>query len=250
MTSASDQIRAALISQGGGFLANPVLEARVTCAICAGPVSSFVHCMKCNAAIGADGAADLIGSTTYAKPEHQTGYMMYGYKAAAPQEQHQQVVRLILADALMSHRACAETLVGAPITGWTTVPSLTKRREAHPLRDMARPFMAGTAEISVSASDSPRTPRSITPENFRVASQVAGGHVMVVDDTWTTGSQAQSVAVQLRRAGSDYVTIYTVARWLDPNWGPTQTFLAARRAMRPRPRFDASMCPFTHGDCP
>lgn len=53
-------------------------------------------------------------------------------------------------------------------------------------------------------------------------SEVRGRHVLLVEDTWTTGGNAQSAALTLRHGGAASVTIVALARWLkleEPNWG-------------------------------
>ena len=250
--AAPQKLRDAIMSQAGGFLANPVRVNSVTCEVCAAPIESrYTHCARCQKAIW-DGhqLADLVGSTTYAKRAHQTGTIMHGYNSNPPQRQHQVVVQLLLADALTTHRECAEKIVDETITRWASVPSLTKERSWHPLRDLVRPVMVSTPQTLVRAAERWSDPRAVTPSNFIVEKGVDGEHVLLIDDTWTTGGQAQSVAVSLKDAGASHVTIYTVARWLDDTWPPTKDFLAARRAMNPRPRFDPTICPFTHSACP
>ena len=245
--SVSEQLRDALMREAGGFLANPIRQPNVTCEVCAAPIDDqYSVCAACiSASRGAYGheLADLVGSSTYAKPQHQTGYMMHGYKATSPQQQHQTVVQLLLADALLTHRECAEALGGVPISAWASVPSLTKKRTSHPLRGLVTPMLTGTPEIEITATEKWTTQRQVTPTNFTIDAQPDGEHVLVVDDTWTTGAQSQSVAAGLKAAGASRVTIYTVARWLDENWPPTKAFLAARKKMVPKPKFDANVCP-------
>lgn len=51
-------------------------------------------------------------------------------------------------------------------------------------------------------------------------------HVLLIEDTWTSGGNAQSAALALRRAGAASVTILALARWLNPEEPPTSTFVA------------------------
>lgn len=67
-----------------------------------------------------------------------------------------------------------------------------------------------------------------------------GRHVLVVDDTWATGSRAQSAALALKSAGAEAVTVLVLARWLNPQDGtPTARFL--RRAWPES--YDPRLCP-------
>ena len=47
---------------------------------------------------------------------------------------------------------------------------------------------------------------------------VKGRHVLLIDDSWTTGNSIQSAAVALKRAGADYVTVYCIARIINSSY--------------------------------
>lgn len=66
-----------------------------------------------------------------------------------------------------------------------------------------------------------------------------------MDDTWTTGSKAQSAALAVRTAGARYVTLLCVARWCKHDWDDHRALLD--RFTDP---YDAAMCPVTGGPCP
>lgn len=51
---------------------------------------------------------------------------------------------------------------------------------------------------------------------------------MLIEDTWTSGSNAQSAALALRRAGAATVTIVALARWLAPEDSSTGDFVTQR----------------------
>ncbi|HZK47997.1 MAG TPA: hypothetical protein VFD74_00120, partial [Thermoleophilia bacterium] len=90
-------------------------------------------------------------------------------------------------------------------------------------------------------------PRSLRPENFAVtAGQRVPDHVLVIDDSWVSGGHAQSVASALKSSGVADVSIFTVARVLDPQWSPNADFIKERL----RGVFDPRICPWTGGDCP
>jgi predicted amidophosphoribosyltransferase len=256
MTSQRDiavsQVRDAIVSQGGGFLRNVVREPLVTCATCGTPVDGFAYCYGCKTIRDyGEPIADIVGSVTYAVKGLQSGHVMHGYKATPHQEEHRQIVQLMAADSLLSHVECASRLVGAPVTSWATVPSLTTSRGAveHPIHMAVAPFLPWLPEAQVLKSPSAKNPRSFRPENFDVQSDLEGDHLLVIDDTWTSGSQAQSVAVAARRDGAEHVTILTVARWLDLNWQPTRDFVKARLAPKGND-FRPGVCPFTGAACP
>ncbi len=72
-------------------------------------------------------------------------------------------------------------------------------------------------------------------------------HVVVIDDSWVSGASAQSVAVALKQAGVEQVSILSVARVLSPHWAPNLPFL---RSALPQLPYDWTICPWTLGDCP
>jgi hypoxanthine-guanine phosphoribosyltransferase len=53
-------------------------------------------------------------------------------------------------------------------------------------------------------------------------------HVLLVEDTWTSGGNAQSAALTLRRGGAASVTIVALARWLKPEESPIGAFVTSR----------------------
>ena len=59
--------------------------------------------------------------------------------------------------------------------------------------------------------------RVLDPQLFCVDSDQVSGHVVIVEDSWVTGANAQSAAIALHQAGADYVTILSVARLLYEN---------------------------------
>jgi orotate phosphoribosyltransferase len=71
-------------------------------------------------------------------------------------------------------------------------------------------------------------------------------HVMILDDTWTTGSRTQSAALALRRYGARYVTVMVISRYLRPRFDNNAEFITARL----RPDYSPDICPVTGGDCP
>lgn len=245
-------IRRQIVNQAGGFLASPERVEKVTCAVCAAPVDGYTVCRQCSKArsVFPGEVANLVGAVTYARTSHQTGHIMHGYKAPAPQQQHVTTVQLLVLDAVLNHLQCASKMIGRPVSCWTSIPSLSSGRLVHPLAGMVRPFVPLLLEASVVAAPDHRDERTVRPENFVVQNDLRGHHVLVVDDTWTSGAQAQSVAVATRRAGGAAVTILVMARWLDTNWPPTKAYMSSRKTRRPGPNFDVLQCPFALGPCP
>jgi adenine/guanine phosphoribosyltransferase-like PRPP-binding protein len=75
---------------------------------------------------------------------------------------------------------------------------------------------------------------------------LTGQHILIVDDTWTSGSRAQSAALAVRRAGAHRVGVLVVGRWLDPDYAGTAPFLKALCSYD----FDPRRGPVTGNSCP
>lgn len=84
----------------------------------------------------------------------------------------------------------------------------------------------------------------LKPSAYKVARFVVeGSSVLVLDDTWTSGSSTASVAAALRAAGARQVTVLTLGRQLkaDGTWGSTQAICADRRGEKWR-RDECVLC--------
>jgi orotate phosphoribosyltransferase len=79
-----------------------------------------------------------------------------------------------------------------------------------------------------------------------VQTRFDGKHVLILDDTWTTGSRTQSAALLLRQLGARHVSVMAVARWIEPTWSKNQTFLKQHLVAD----FDPRRCPVTGTVCP
>ena len=91
--------------------------------------------------------------------------------------------------------------------------------------------------------------RNVRRDRFAVDSRhterVRDQHVLLVDDTWTSGSKAQSAALAVRSAGASSVSLLVVARWCRHDWPDHRPVLD--RFTDP---YDTAVCPVSGGDCP
>lgn len=242
----AERLKRVLASKAGGYLRNPVREERVTCAVCATPVDGYTHCFRCSGHRQTAGVADLVAPLTYAIAGRQSGYVMRGYKARPPVEEHHAVVAMLLIVAITEHADCAARLVQAPITHWSIVPSLPAQAEKHPLSGIVAGAARGQ-EVALTAHPAPRDPRALDADHFRAPDRLpANSHVLLVDDTWTGGGHAQSAALALRAAGAERVSVMVAARWLRLDFGDNATFFKERCA----DDFDPGRCPWTGNGCP
>ncbi len=245
-----------LLLQGlaGTYLRNP-RRTDGGCARCAGATNpGFAECFQCGRIYG-DRSPDLAGFMTYAADGTQAGHLMYGYKARAPLPEHRLVVTLLLQRALVSHAACPERIIGRPITHWTTVPSTKNRPGPHPLRDLVGIFRSEPELVLHHVAGVATQRKQIVPNLFRTARRVPpGSHVLVVDDTWTSGGIVLSAVDVVRAAGASAVTVLCTARWLGfdfmrrPSTGYPGHDL--RSQLLRQHVYDLARCPYTGGRCP
>jgi len=93
-----------------------------------------------------------------------------------------------------------------------------------------------------------RCDRVMSGDKFTVqpAGAVTDRHVLVLDNVWTTGSNAQSAALTLRRAGAAAVSVLLmIGRWLS-----SRNAVSARFIDELQGDYDPLVCPVTGGRCP
>lgn len=190
-------------------------------------------------------AADRVGVMIYAEEWESQAYKVVDtYKGDRPGVEQVRVMSSLVALGLRGHARCAMRLSGRVSVGWAVVPSSKGRTH---LSDIVRPMtLRPEAEVGVRVADA-FVGRTFRPDNFVVdMSRQLPEHVIVFDDSWVTGSNAQSVASALKRVGVQEVSVMVVARVLKPGYRPTKQFLETN----PKVPFDPAICPWTGGSCP
>jgi phosphoribosylpyrophosphate synthetase len=250
---------AQLYSKVGGFFTNTTRD-RGHCQVCTGPATVEL-CPKCSAhqTEYASRLADLVVPLAYVKghmkPIHQSEHHVFRYKSSRqPSLENRQDLQLMIHTASRLHGACIARVVGR----WealTFVPSASRPGICHPVVELAKQVVSSASnikkilldngpDISTEPTRWPLTTRFEVADKWR--KQVAGKHVLVVDDTWVSGGKSQSAAIALKDAGARAVTILCVARWLSQNYDEDH-----RRMIKElTDPYDATMCPVTGGACP
>ena len=229
---------------------NAVCDSTSTCGVCTAPVRGYNLCWQCAAHQRIAGTADVVAPLTYAIGGTESAATLSAYKnhpARAERERRSRVVAELLMSAISLHEDCFGATVGVAISARVVVPSLTYRPDDHPLTSIVR---------SVGLMDDPvllpgpqaGCDRRVREGKFAVsaAASVAGHHVLVIDDVWTTGSNAQSAALALRSSGAAAVSVLVIGRWLNPRNTLTQSFIKNRLGRA----YDRHVCPVTGGVCP
>jgi len=241
-----------LVGRAGGYLRNPIREARVTCRVCTTPVDGFDRCFVCQSAYGAtSGLADLVMPLTYGVGGAQSGFLLRAYKDnpdARVRRQQGLVINWLLYLAILVHEECIGRRVGRAVDRRLSVPSGRGRGGVHPFEVITRQMNATRDSPRLVASQPDTGERVVSADRFTLASgaELAGKHVLILDDTWTTGANAQSAVLAARRAGAAAVSVMVLGRWLRPEFGHNAQFIKTRLARD----YDPWICPVTGADCP
>ncbi|MGW0046139.1 phosphoribosyltransferase [Nocardia cyriacigeorgica] len=253
MSSPIEEQARILVATAGGYLRNTIREPGVTCRVCTTPVfDGFSTCWKCGQGRKEMGWADIVVPLSYAINGQQSGTMMRHYKdngSSAVRAQHSAVVRRLLYVGLAQHQECIENAVGQVVHRRVAIPSSAGRSGLHPFVAIAQGMRAVAGSPQLVPGGVAVGARDVTASRFAVipaGTRFDGEHVMVLDDTWTTGSRTQSAAVLLRQLGAVHISVVTVARWIDPNWKDNAKFIRDRLVAD----FDPKRCPITGMACP
>jgi hypothetical protein len=244
------QMRRSLLHAAGGYLRNVIREPKITCRVCAGAVHGFDRCWRCEQARRIAGVADVVAPLTYAIVGTPSATLVRDYKnhpARKVRESHGALINWLVGLGITRHERCIGAAAGSPISLRVVIPSLTNRPGAHPLAEIAR-TLGVLGEARLVATPTALCDRVVRADKFMLTpgSGVEGRHVLVLDDMWTTGSNAQSAALALRRAGAAAVSVMVVGRWLNPSYGRTGEFIKTRLQRD----YDPDMCPVTGASCP
>lgn len=234
------EIGRALKADAGTYLHSTVRESGVTCSVCSAPVDGYARCIPCNGHAGSGlTLADRVGSLIYAvEPDSQAYRVVRNYKAALSGASLRDTMRALLALGLRGHFSCAAKLSGLATHGWAVVPSTRARTALHDL--VVGLSQRGDAEVPVRFVGMAGS-RELRPAEWQIDTAVPiPEHVVLVDDSWVTGAHAQAVACALKSAGIRQVSIFTVARVLDPRWSANENFIRTRLAVS---GFDSLRCP-------
>jgi len=177
--------------------------------------------------------------------------VLRGYKDDAEpsaRARYARIVSRLLYLGITLHERCIERQAGQPVDVRLAIPSLMDRPGPHPFVTIALSMNA----VGLSPTLAPRfaaiRDHSISAHRFRLTPDVnlARRHVLLLDDTWTSGASAHSAALTLRRAGAQRVSVMVIGRWLTPGYARNARFIEGR-LQNP---YDPRVCPVIGGECP
>ena len=139
------------------------------------------------------------------------------------------------------HESCLARRAGvATFDIVTTVPSSDQARDArHPLPDIVGRLVRPTAdryERLLNRSDVSVEPRTVNIRKYKHTRPLTTENVLLIDDTWTTGANAQSAALALKAAGAGKVGVVVIGRHIREDYGDNAKRLKAL------PRFSWERC--------
>jgi hypothetical protein len=230
------------------FLRNVVREPTRTCRVCTAPVGGYALCWRCRDHQRVSGLADLVVPLAYAIDGTESAVVVRNYKnhpARLERERSCSIIREVLRQGMSLHERCIGAVVGQPVSARVVIPSLTSRLGTHPMMSIAE-SLGLVGDVVLKPAFDVRCDRVVDAEKFVVDGAVTGRHLLVLDDVWTTGSNAQSAALTLRRAGAAGIGVMVIARWL------TRRHPLSAKFIREQPPHDYNpqICPVTGHRCP
>ncbi|MGA2928055.1 MAG: hypothetical protein ABSG43_19080 [Solirubrobacteraceae bacterium] len=203
------------------FMLGPRLGPDV-CATCFNFTRGYDRCYAC---AHGDTWLDVVAPISYSIGREQLHHALAGYKRLTGEIARRLQVELaaVLWRFLAGHEACVAGAAGAQaFTLVTTVPSGARQRDdGHPLRRIVSELVAPTRarhERVLRRSAVELSARKPSASRYQATRSFNGEPVLLIDDTWTTGANAQSAAAALKAAGSGPVAAVVIGRHLNREW--------------------------------
>jgi adenine/guanine phosphoribosyltransferase-like PRPP-binding protein len=216
------------------------------CRICHGcPNTGFSTCWSCSTVRSqVSRPCDLVVPISLYEITSQLHHVLLHYKSDRYPHLHDQFgaqVVSLLSQFLTMHGECIVEAAGKEWDVITTVPSSGARDVLHPLvtainrvralSDQYVPLLRrGEATIDhLTASD----------DGYELLTPLRGERILLIDDTFTSGSRVQSAASRLALGGGDVVGVVAIGRVIKPQFSPTVSQYWERQRS----------APFTFGTC-
>jgi hypothetical protein len=221
------------------LLCAPQPAAAGLCLTCRGPAApGSRRCFQCgqHEQRAPGSLADVVVPVAYAGKGGGHARHLWLYKSGSPGAAAAgAVLRALLLTFLRDHGPCVWQRAGfAAPSHLAVVPSGRGRPGEHPLRALlGRCLRLPWAELAARPGAGGPV-RELDPARF-TARHLAGAEVALLDDTWTSGSSAQSAVLSLRQAGARAVAVVVLGRHLSagPDWRPASAFCPGVMPFRP-----------------
>jgi predicted amidophosphoribosyltransferase len=209
------------------------------CGTCFNLTDGYWRCYACT---HNESSLDAVAPISYSPGHEQLHHVLASYKRLS-----EDVARRFAADLaailwrfLAGHEACVAKAAGVPaFTIVTTVPSGDRERdESHPLRRIVGELAGPTRdrhERLLRRSEQRLATRAFSVGRYEALRSLRGEPILLIDDTWTTGANAQSAAAALKAAGCGPVGAVVIGRHVNREWHDNDRRL---RAISGRFRWD------------
>lgn len=204
------------------FMLNPRPGPGV-CDVCFNLTDGYRRCWPC---AHRGSWLDAVAPISYSIGGGRLHEALATYKRSAGHETRRLFAELaaVLWRHLEGHEQCLARVAGVDsFEIVTTVPSNDHRRDhSHPLHRLVGREVGPTRgrHVRLLCRSRAEAPSHVfDPERYWSTVALGGESVLLVDDTWTTGANAQSAAAALKRAGAGPVAAIVIGRYLNPKWG-------------------------------
>lgn len=225
------------------YLRNPLPPGDGICAVCRSSAGEdFELCYQCSQhrMAARDQLADVVAPVSYAIKRTQHAHSLAVYKATPHSDQAIRDLSSLGVLFIAYHWECLTRVLGGPLTHIVTVPSTRARLGPHPIDTAVADRIGLTPLKPVVNPAYTADDRGFHADRFALPPHsAAGGRVLLVDDTWTTGSRAQSLAYAVKGAGALGVAAVVLGRHVNPDYGPSKALVERLRAA---PWFDLHHC--------
>jgi len=212
------------------------------CMVCRSRANpGWARCWKCDneALTVGPRTADAVAFVALAPEEggqRQLAHELYAYKDRGGSPRLIAGLGSVLWRWLGAHEDClASACHVSAFDMITAVPSSSSGRTGdHPLVNVVSGVVAGSQErykrlLVPSGLDVER--REFSDRRFKALGDLTGLRVLLIDDTWTTGSHMLGAARALKKAGAQTVGGVALGRWYHPSQSQNATVEEARKGL-------------------
>ncbi|WFE96775.1 phosphoribosyltransferase [Micromonospora sp. WMMD987] len=184
--------------------------------------------------------ADVVVPISYSPRNGQHHHHLRSYKSTPASAQARWNLLALLLLFLRDHLDCVAGGMGGAPTHVIAVPSTRGRPGPHPLQQMVGdrlglPWLAAVPNPRY-GPEARRFQRDWF--SVRLPDPAGSARPLVLDDTWTTGSRAQSLAHTLKTAGATTVGVVVLGRHVNPEHAASRPLLT----LIEEPVFDLTVC--------
>jgi predicted amidophosphoribosyltransferase len=201
------------------------------CGICFNLTDGYTECYACTQAAH---HLDAIAPISYSVAHEQLHHALAAYKRVNGAVGRRLATELaaVLWRYLNDHERCVARAAGVSRFDLVTaVPSGNQDRdERHPLRWIVGELIAPTRDRHarlLRRTEKPVRPHEYSPEKYKATPSVQNKSILLIDDTWTTGANAQSAAAALKAAGAGSVGAVVIGRHVNREWHDNNRRLCA-----------------------